>query len=239
MTSRLLLIDDDARLTDMVGGYLRHNGFDVDTAGSLAAGREQLKHGSYDALLLDLMLPDGDGLDLCRSVRGIDPALPIIMLTARGDPASRVVGLELGADGYISKPFEPRELVARIHALLRRAAPARAARSEEKPTRVSFRGWRLDRLSRELHSPQQVLIALSAAEFRLLTAFVDHPRRVLSRDRLGELSRGTGASATERAIDLAVSRLRSKLGDAPREPALIRTMRGEGYMFDADVEAAP
>jgi two-component system OmpR family response regulator len=183
------------------------------------------------------MLPDTNGLDLCRWVRA-SSSLPIIMLTAQGDPASRIVGLELGADDYLPKPFEPRELVARIHAVLRRAAPGRAAAPVvESAARVRFKGWVLDRLSRELCSPEQVVVALSSAEFRLLAAFVDHPRRVLSRERLLDLSRAAGAEITDRAIDLAVSRLRQKLGDSPREPVLIRTVRGEGYAFDADVEA--
>ncbi|MEP6876834.1 MAG: winged helix-turn-helix domain-containing protein, partial [Burkholderiales bacterium] len=154
----------------------------------------------------------------------------------------RIVGLELGADDYLPKPFEPRELVARINAVLRRAAPGRgagAAASSGPATRVAFRGWVFDRLSRELRSPDNVIVALSSAEFRLLGAFVDHPRRVLSRDRLLDLSRSPGADITDRAMDLAVSRLRQKLGDSPREAGLIRTVRGEGYAFDADVETVP
>ena len=161
------------------------------------------------------------------------------MLTAQGDPASRVVGLELGADDYLPKPFEPRELVARINAVLRRAGPSRtsAAGPGGEPAAVlCFKGWTFDRLARQLKSPQQVVVALSSAEFRLLAAFVDNPRRVLSRDRLLDLSRAPGVDVTDRAIDLAVSRLRQKLGDSPREPTLIRTVRGEGYVFDADVE---
>ena len=234
-----LLVDDDAELRTLVSDYLRGYGMRVTTAASGAALKHLLHAGGsapgdpYDVLLLDLMLPDANGLDLCRWVRG-HSALPIIMLTAQGDPASRVVGLELGADDYLPKPFEPRELVARIGAVLRRSAGA--VRGATPATRVRFKGWTFDRLARALHSPQQVVVALSAAEFRLLAAFVDHPRRVLGRDRLLELSRDGADEITERAIDLAVSRLRQKLGDAPRDGALIRTVRGEGYLFDADIE---
>ena len=156
------------------------------------------------------------------------------MLTAQGDPASRIVGLELGADDYLPKPFEPRELVARINAVLRRAGSVsgRSTQSTEQPDAVvRFNGWVFDRLRRQLSSPQQVVLALSSAEFRLLSAFVDHPRRVLSRDRLLDLAHAPGVEITGRSIDLAVSRLRQKLDD----PALIRTVRGEGYSFDADL----
>ena len=240
-----LLVDDDAELRTLVADYLQRYGMRVTTLASGGELRRTLVPGpageGFDVLLLDLMLPDANGLDLCRWVRS-SSALPIIMLTAQGDPASRIVGLELGADDYLPKPFEPRELVARIGAVLRRCGSARgtsAAPANEPSTRVGFKGWVFDRLSRELRSPQQVVVALSSAEFRLLSAFIDHPRRVLSRDRLLDLSRSSGADVTDRAIDLAVSRLRQKLADSPREPALIRTVRGEGYAFDADVDALP
>jgi two-component system, OmpR family, response regulator len=158
----------------------------------------------------------------------------VIMLTAQGDPASRVVGLEIGADDYVGKPFEPRELVARINAVLRRAPKAAAAHGGPART-VRFEGWSLDRLQRLLVSPGQVVVALSNAEFRLLCAFVDRPGRVLSRDQLVECTAAAGVEVNGRSIDLAVSRLRQKLGDSPREPTLIRTVRGEGYQFDAQV----
>ncbi len=239
-----LLVDDDAELRTLVADYLQRYGMRVTTVASGAALRRVLPTalpgtpGGVDVLLLDLMLPDEGGLDLCRWVRAAG-TLPIIMLTAQGDPASRVVGLELGADDYLPKPFEPRELVARINAVLRRAGASRAAGAGPagEPAAVQrFKGWTFDRLARQLKSPEQLLVALSSAEFRLLAAFVDHPRRVLSRDRLLDLSRTPGVEVTDRAIDLGVSRLRQKLGDSPREPALIRTVRGEGYVFDADVE---
>jgi two-component system OmpR family response regulator len=155
----------------------------------------------------------------------------VIMLTAQGDAASRVLGLEFGADDYLGKPFEPRELVARINAVLRRIQKGEQ-RADVKRT-VSFEGWTFDRLLRQLVSPAQVVVPLSSAEYRLLSAFVDHPGRVLSRDRLIELTRAPGVEVNDRSIDLAVSRLRQKLRDSPREPRLIRTLRGEGYLFEA------
>jgi two-component system OmpR family response regulator len=247
-----LIVDDDIELHTLVADYLQRYGMRVTALASgsdLRRALPQAGSGSgsgndgvppFDVLLLDLMLPDASGLDLCRWVRGIS-SLPIILLTARGDPASRIVGLELGADDYLAKPFEPRELVARIGAVLRRSGPGRgpALSSPTPAALLHFKGWTFDRLGRRLRSPQQVVVALSNAEFRLLAAFVDHPRRVLSRDRLLDLSRSPGIEVTDRAIDLAVSRLRQKLGDTPREPALIRTMRGEGYLFDADVDDRP
>jgi two-component system, OmpR family, response regulator len=240
-----LLVDDDTELRTLVADYLQRYGMRVTPVASGAAMKRVLPNGApgsgdpFDVLLLDLMLPDAHGLDLCRWVRR-STSLPIIMLTAQGDPASRIVGLELGADDYLPKPFEPRELVARINAVLRRSGPGRAAGAAaagSKPTPpLQFKGWVFDRLERQLRSPQNVILPLSNAEFRLLAAFVDHPRRVLGRDRLLDLSRTPGMDVTDRAIDLAVSRLRQKLGDSPREPTLIRTVRGEGYVFDADVE---
>ena len=230
-----LLVDDDTELRTLVADYLRRYGLRVTAVASGAALKRTLPDDSVDVLLLDLMLPDANGLDLCRWVRA-GSTLPIIMLTAQGDPASRVVGLELGADDYLPKPFEPRELVARIHAVLRRTGPRGGTAGAEPASRLRFAGWVFDRLGRQLRSPQQVVVALSNAEFRLLAAFVDHPRRVLSRERLLDLTRAPGVDVTDRSIDLAVSRLRQKLTGPGREPAPIRTVRGEGYAFDADVE---
>ena len=240
-----LLVDDDPELRALLAEYLRGYGVQVTTVADGAALRRTLGAGSFDVLLLDLMLPDANGLELCRWVRQTS-TLPVIMLTARGDPASRIVGLELGADDYLPKPFEPRELVARINAVLRRTGTAallqspQAPQSRQQPAApagavLHFNGWAFDRLHRHLVSPARVVVALSNAEFRLLSAFVDHPRRVLSRERLLELARAPGVDVTDRSVDLAVSRLRQKLGDSPREPGLIRTVRGEGYLFDVEV----
>jgi two-component system, OmpR family, response regulator len=231
-----LIVDDDAELRTLVSDYLQRYGMRVTAVADGAGLRRTLASGlpgsadPFDVLLLDLMLPDTHGLDLCRWVRE-KSTLPVIMLTAQGDPASRIVGLELGADDYLPKPFEPRELVARINAVLRRSGVARAAVAGEKTQLQRFEGWVFDRLGRQLTSPQNVVVALSSAEFRLLSAFADNPRRVLSRERLLDLSHSPGADVTDRAVDLAVSRLRQKLGDVA---ATIRTVRGEGYVFDAD-----
>jgi two-component system OmpR family response regulator len=186
-----------------------------------------------DVVILDLMLPDGHGLDLCRWLRETHPQTAVIMLTAQGDPVSRVLGLELGADDYLAKPFEPRELVARIHAVQRRVGRGVAAGPDPvRPCR--FEGWRFDRVLRQLESAEGLVLPLSNAEYRLLSAFVAHPRRALSREALLELSRAPGVESSDRSVDLAVSRLRQKLGDHP--PRLIRTLRGEGYCFDAEVQ---
>ncbi len=228
-----LVVDDDAAIRTLLAGYLRQHGMDVLALADGAALRRRLPQALPDLLVLDLMLPDEDGLSLCRWCKGAWPALPVIMLTAQGDPLSRVLGLELGADDYLAKPFEPRELVARIRAVLRRgqrAPGAGAAPGHE----LHFAGWRFDRLHRQLLAPGGTVVALSAAEFRLLDAFCRHPGRALSREQLLELTRAGGAAASDRSIDLAVSRLRGKLGDSRQGRPMIRTLRGEGYLFDVE-----
>jgi two-component system OmpR family response regulator len=236
---RCLLVDDDLEIRLAVQAYLERYGMAVRTAEDGAAMRRALAEEAFDLLLLDVMLPGEDGLELCREVVQ-RLALPVIMLTAQGDPVSRVLGLELGADDYVGKPFEPRELVARIHAVLRRsrrgAAPgAGAVTGAEVAGELRFNGWCFDRLRRELVAGDGLTVSLSAAEFRLLSAFVAHAGRVLARERLVELTRVPGVEVNERSIDLGVSRLRQKLGDSPRGAQLIRTVRGEGYQFDARV----
>jgi DNA-binding response OmpR family regulator len=225
--SRLLLIDDDTRLTDMVGGYLRQNGYEVETAASLAAGRERLKQGSPDALLLDLMLPDGDGLDFTRELRG-DPRtrrLPLLMLTARGEPMDRIVGLELGADDYLPKPFEPRELLARVKALLRRATP------EAGEDEVLVFG----RLEVDLGARQARLAGqpcdLTSHQFELLTVLARSPGRVLSRDQIMDALKGHPLEAFDRSIDVHISRIRAVIEDDPKNPRRVLTVRGAGYVF--------
>ncbi len=226
-----LLVDDDTALRTLLTDYLQRFGVRVTAVPDAAGLRRVLPGGGFDVLLLDLMLPDGNGFNLCRWVRE-SSQLPIIMLTAEGDPASRIAGLELGADDFLPKPFEPRELVARIQAVLHRRGSANPAAHSTGP--VSFNGWTFDGLARQLTSPSGVIVALSGAECRLLAAFVDHPRRLLTRDRLRDLSRPPGSDVNDRAIDLAVSRLRQKLNDSAPQPALIRTERGAGYVFDAE-----
>ena len=234
--TRCLVVDDDPELLQSVCDYLRRFGFEAVAASTAAQMRSLLAQGGVDVLILDVMLPDGDGLTICTQLRQRPEtaALPVLMLTAQGDPHSRVLGLELGADDYVAKPFEPRELVARIKAVLRRrSAPAGVPGAE---TTVEFAGWRFDRLKRQLLSPQQVVVPLSSAEYRLLSAFVERPRRVLTRDQLLDATRGQGVVVADRAIDLAVSRLRQKLSAAQDGGQLICTIRGEGYIFDAEVK---
>jgi two-component system OmpR family response regulator len=233
---RCLVVDDDGEIRNAVQAYLQRFGMAVTTAANGAEMRRIVGGGGLDVIVLDLMLPDESGLALCRWVQETT-TVPVIMLTAQGDASSRVLGLELGADDYLGKPFEPRELVARINAVVRRA---RKGGADDKPgfaRMARFDGWTFDRLLRQLVSPEQVVVALSSAEYRLLSAFVDQPGRVLSRERLIELTRAPGVEVNDRSIDLAVSRLRQKLGDPPREPRLIRTLRGEGYLFDAQVSS--
>ncbi len=234
--TRCLVVDDDPELLQSVGDYLRRFGFDTVPATTAAQMRSCLSQGGIDVVVLDVMLPDGDGLAICAALRQRPETaqLPVIMLTAQGDPHSRVLGLELGADDYVAKPFEPRELVARIKAVLRRRTPGPERGADST---VEFAGWRFDRLKRQLLSPQQVVVPLSNAEHRLLSAFVERPRRVLTRDQLLDATRGHGVVVADRAIDLAVSRLRQKLSTAPDGEHLICTIRGAGYIFDAEIKA--
>jgi two-component system phosphate regulon response regulator OmpR len=242
MPARLLLIDDDTRLSAMVGDYLRAAGFEVDVAGTLAAGRERLLAGpalasstAFDALVLDLMLPDGDGLDLCRELRA-EPRtrqLPLLMLTARGEPMDRIVGLELGADDYLPKPFEPRELLARIKALLRRAAPTSGGVDEI----LRFGRLEVDlgaRVARVDGRPCD----LTSHQFELLVVLAQSPGRVLSRDQIMDALKGHPMEAFDRSIDVHISRIRALIEDDPKEPRRVLTVRGAGYVFakkqDAD-----
>ncbi len=233
MNARLLLIDDDARLAAMVGDYLRNAGHQVEVAGSLAEGRERLEAQPYDALVLDLMLPDGDGLDLCRELRANPRTrqLPLLMLTARGEPMDRILGLELGADDYLPKPFEPRELLARIKALLRRASPA-----------VDGDVLRFGRLEIDLGARVARLDGrpcdLTSHQFDLLVVLAQSPGRVLSRDQIMDLLKGHPLEAFDRSIDVHISRIRAVIEDDPKAPRRVLTVRGAGYVFakkqDAD-----
>jgi two-component system, OmpR family, phosphate regulon response regulator OmpR len=238
MTPRLLLIDDDSRLASMVGDYLGRAGFAVDTAGSLAAGRERLAGASYDALVLDLMLPDGDGLELCRELRnsGRTRQLPLLMLTARGEPMDRIVGLELGADDYLPKPFEPRELLARVKALLRRASPQATGDDVLRFGRLEVDlGARVARLDGKTCD-------LTGHQFDLLVVLAQSPGRVLSRDQIMDSLKGHPLEAFDRSIDVHISRIRAVIEDDPKAPRRVLTVRGAGYVFarkqDADDAAA-
>ena len=237
--TRALIVDDDKEICALLCSYLADFGIEARGVHDGAAMRRALAEQTPDVIILDLMLPGEDGLTLCRQLRS-SGTIPIIMLTARGEPADRVVGLELGADDYVVKPFDPRELVARIHTVLRRTRGdgnqsvgniGNAGESE----RVSFEGWMLDVGTRQLTTPGQVVVPLSNAEFRLLWTFIERPRRVLNRDQLMNAARGSASTAYDRSIDLLVSRLRQKLDDDPRDPKLLKTVRGEGYLFDARI----
>ncbi|HMO69073.1 MAG TPA: response regulator [Novosphingobium sp.] len=230
--TRLLLVDDEASLRQPLADYLSRQGFLVTEAASAAEARSRLREETPDLVLLDIMMPGEDGLALCRHlVEGHD--LPVIFLTARGEATDRIVGLEIGADDYVVKPFEPRELVARIRSVLRRAA--RGGPEPETDAPYLFEGWRLDPVKRRLTDPEGAVVAISSAEFRLLKAFLDHPRQVLDRDRLLDMVQGREAHLFDRAVDNQVSRLRRKVEVDSRSPQLIQTVWGGGYTLAADV----
>ncbi len=229
----ILVVDDDREIRDLLAKFLARHGYRVTTARDGAEMFKALGDWRFDLVVLDLMLPGEDGLSLCRRLRA-GSTLPVIMLTAMGEETDRIVGLEMGADDYLPKPFNPRELLARMKAVLRRAralpeAPPRGS------TRVGFAGWSLDLATRRLESPAGVAVELSAGEYDLLTAFLDHPRRVLNRDQLLDLSRGRAAAPFDRSVDVQVGRLRRKIEADAKDPQIIKTVRGGGYMFTPEV----
>jgi two-component system OmpR family response regulator len=233
VNARILMVDDDPGIRDVVSDFLGRHGYSVETAADGREMDEALGRGPVDLIVLDVMLPGEDGLAICRRLSSNDSGPPIIMLSAMGEDTDRIVGLEVGADDYVPKPCNPRELLARVRAVLRR--------TEQRPaepggiTGCEFAGWRLDLVRRELRSAQGVVVHLSSGEFGLLRAFVEHPQRVLTRDQLLELARGPESEAFDRAIDVQISRLRRKLDDGGGQD-LIRTVRNEGYMFTAKVK---
>ena len=230
----ILIVDDHRDIRDLVSRALTREGFRVSTAGDGKAMRQALADARIDLIILDLMLPGEDGFTLCRAVRA-ESNIPIIMLTAKGDEIDRVVGLELGADDYIAKPFGSRELIARIRAVLRRTR-AEASPGRQTPTSgYRFDRWRLDTGARELLRDDGVTVPLSTGEYDLLLVLVERPQRVLSRDQLLDLARGRAANAFDRSIDTQVSRLRKKLEHNPNEPAIIKTVWGGGYLFAPEV----
>jgi two-component system, OmpR family, response regulator len=230
--TRLLLVDDEASLREPLADYLVRQGFVVTQAASAAQARSVLRDEAPDLILLDIMMPGEDGLSLCRHLAETR-AIPTILLTARGEATDRIVGLEIGADDYVVKPFEPRELVARIRSVLRRASKGGIAPAEDEL--FEFEGWQLDPLKRRLIDPEGALVSISSLEFRLLLAFVEHPRQVLDRDRLLDMVQGREAHLFDRAVDNQVSRLRRKIEPDHRAPTLIQTVWGGGYMLAADV----
>jgi len=231
----ILIVDDHREIRELVGRVLTKEGFRVTAVGDGKAMRHAMADARIDLILLDLMLPGEDGLSLCRGIRA-ESDVPIIMLTAKGEEVDRVIGLEMGADDYLPKPFGSRELIARIRAVLRRASHAPAA-SEPPPEshRYSFDRWVLNTENHELLRDDGVTVPLSTGEYELLLALVERPQRVLSRDQLLDLARGRAAAAFDRSIDTQVSRLRRKLERDPADPHIIKTIWGGGYMFAASV----
>lgn len=227
----ILVVDDDIEIRELLAHFLRGHGFRVSVAADGLELFKALNLEEPDLIVLDLMLPGEDGLSLCRRLSA-DHSIPIIMLTAVAEEADRIVGLEMGADDYLTKPFNPRELLARIRAVLRRASPADGA---SRGQRVSFDGWELDFGRRELKRADNTLVPLSAGEYRLLQVLAEHPQQVLNRDFLLERTHGRDSGPYDRSVDIQLSRLRRKIEVDPREPEIIKTVRGGGYVFSVPV----
>ena len=234
----VLIVDDDREIRELLATYLEKNGLKATAVASGRHMRAVLADTQVDLVVLDLMMPGEDGLTLCRDLRaGKHRNMPILMLTARAEESDRILGLEMGADDYLVKPFAARELLARIHSILRRARMLPPnLRVTEAASMLAFGDWRLDTTERHLLDADDTVVALSGAEYRLLRVFLDHPQRVLNRDQLLNLTQGRDADQFDRSIDLLISRLRQRLGDDAREPRYIKTLRSEGYVFSAAVE---
>ncbi|MTH98381.1 response regulator [Roseibium sp. RKSG952] len=230
----ILVVDDHRDIRETLARYLIKNGLRATTAESAAHARKALKAASIDLVVLDIMMPGEDGLSLCRHLVETG-ALPVILLTAMADETDRVIGLEIGADDYVTKPFNPRELLARIRAVLRRTSQVPKDRDPIDQEKLSFEGWMLNIGKRELHGPDGDVVPLSSGEFQLLCAFLKRPKMVLTRDQLLDLTTGRAPSVFDRSIDNQVSRLRRKIEEDPKDPRLIKTVWGGGYMFTADV----
>ncbi len=233
----ILVVEDDRETRALIAKYLRNNACNVTAVGDGREMARAMADHRVDLIILDVMLPGEDGLSLCRKVRS-EAQTPIIMLTARGEDVDRIVGLEMGADDYLPKPFNPRELLARINAVLRRQANAQAASSIEGASTLAFEGWRIDLRLRELRNPEGARVAVTSAEFDLLRTFCERPGRVLSRDSLLDLTQGRGSGSFERSIDVLVSRIRRKIEPNPQDPTMIKTVRSGGYLFTPRTEAA-
>ena len=231
----ILVVDDQQEICDVVEEYLTGEGYRVSTAHDGVGMRRAMSQAAIDLVILDLMLPGEDGLALARSLRS-ESGIGIIILTGRGETVDRIIGLEMGADDYLPKPFHLRELLARVKAVLRRAHDRTSDTPQPARSRLRFAGWSLDLSSRELLSPSGEEVRLTTGEFDLLAAFVNNANQVLSRDRLLDLARNREAGPFDRTIDVQVGRLRRKLEDDPQNPTLIKTVRGSGYIFTPAIE---
>lgn len=237
----ILIVDDDRDIRTLLADYLEKQGLRCTVAADGREMRAALDAHRIDLIVLDIMMPGEDGLTLCRNLRaseGPNANTPVLMLTARGEDMDRIIGLEMGADDYLPKPFVPRELYARVRAILRRARalpPNLSAAAVSQPRELHFAHWRLDTIARHLIGQDGTIVALSGAEYRILGVFLAHPQKVLSRDQLMEFTQGREADVFDRSIDLLVSRVRQRLGDSAREPAIIKTVRNEGYVLACEV----
>lgn len=231
-SASILIVDDDKDISSLLAEYLEKQGCQTATAADGKAMWQLLDARQFDLIVLDLNLPGDDGLTLCRNLRARS-SMPVVMLTARGEPLDRILGLEMGADDYLPKPFEPRELFARIRSVLRRTQAPHQGHPQPSAQRARFAGWTMDFTARHLINPDGVVIALSGAEYRLLKIFIDHANRVVSRDQVLNMTQGRDADPFDRSIDLQISRLRQKLGEDARAPQIIKTVRNEGYVLTA------
>ena len=232
--SKILIVDDDRDIRSLLADYLDGHGYSTLMAADGNAMWSALDNNQIDLVVLDLNLPGDDGLTLCRNLRA-KSMMPVIMLTARSEPLDRILGLEMGADDYLPKPFEPRELLARIRSVLRRTQSLTLGSNGEHVQRLKFSDWTLDLTARHLVSPEGMVIALSGAEFRMLNIFLDHPNRILNRDQLLNMTHGRDADPFDRSIDIQISRLRQKLREDARSPQIIKTVRNGGYVLSVNV----
>jgi two-component system OmpR family response regulator len=234
--TQILIVDDDREIRSLLADYLHTNGYSAFMVADGQAMKQALGEHKFDLIVLDLNLPGEDGLTLCRNLRA-HSSIPVIMLTARGEPLDRILGLEMGADDYLAKPFEPRELLARIRSVLRRSHAVPGDAHDSNIQKLSFAGWTLDLTARHLLNAAGTVVTLSGAEFRMLHIFLNHPNEVLNRDQLLNMTHGRDADPFDRSIDIQISRLRQKLGEDARSPQIIKTVRNGGYVLAVHVTA--
>jgi two-component system, OmpR family, response regulator len=237
--THIAVVEDDPEIRGLVAALLAGEGFEVTACAEAPELDRVMARRRVDLVVLDLMLPGEDGLSICRRLQAAPEGPPVLMVTARGDDVDRIVGLEIGADDYLAKPFNPRELTARVRAILRRTRDRRLSPPAAVREVWRFGGWRLDPAARDLRDPQGQTVTLTGGEFDLLMVFLTHAQRVLNRDQLLDWTRGRSAAPLDRTVDVQLSRLRRKLGDDPRQPDMIRTVRGGGYLFSPTVEREP